>query len=80
MKFYKSGLASKSPFISHIFNESSFLAYTFIGHNVMFGHNYLKNENVSDRFVQISRIIRSIRRVFGFISPFEDLLVNLSCS
>ena len=37
MKYYKSGLATKSQFISHIFNKSSFLAYTFIGHDVMFG-------------------------------------------
>ena len=79
-KFYKSGLESKSNFVSQIFNESSSFAYTFIGYNLRFGHTHLKNENISDRFMQISRIVRSIRRVFGVISPFEDLLVNLSCS
>ena len=80
MKFYKSGLESKSILVSHIFNESSSFAYTFIGYNLRFGHTHLKNVNISERFMQICRIIRSIRRVFGVVSPFEDLLVNLSCS
>ena len=76
MKFYKSGLESKSTFV---FNESSFFAYNiFIGYNLRFGHTHLKNENISDRFMQISRIIRSIHRVFGVVFPFEDLLENLS--
>ena len=79
MKIYKSGLESKSTFVSQIFNESSF-AYTCIGYNLRLGHAHLKNENISDRFLQTSRIIRSIRCVFGVVSPFEDLLVNLSCS
>ena len=68
MKFYKSGLESKSNFVSQIFNESSSFAYTFIGYNLRFGHTHLKNANISDRFMQISRIIRSIRRV---ISPLK---------
>ena len=80
MKLYKSGLESKSTFGSQIFNELSSFAYRFIGYNLRFDHTHLKNENISDRFMQISRIIRSIRRVFGVVSPFEDLLVNLSCS
>ena len=80
MKFYKSGLESKSTFVSQIFNESSSFVYTFIGYNLWLGHTYIKNENISDRFMQISRLIRSIRHVFGVVSPFEDLLVNLSCS
>ena len=71
---------SKSILVSHIFNESSSFAYTFIGYNLRFGHTHLKNVNISERFMQISRIICSIRRVFGVVSPFEDLLVNLSCS
>ena len=79
MKFYKSGLVSKSTLVSQIFNESSSFVYTFIGYNLRLGHTHLKNENISDRFMQISRLIRSIRRVFGVVSPFEDLLVNLSC-
>ena len=41
MKFYKSGLESKSTFVSQIFNESSSFVYTFIGYNVMFGHTYI---------------------------------------
>ena len=80
MKFYKSGLKSKSTFVLQIFNESSSFAHTFIGYNLRFSHTHLKNENISDRFMQISRIIRCIHRVFGVVSPFEDLLVNLSCS
>ena len=76
MRFCKSGLESKSTLVSQIFNESSSFVYTFIGYNLRLGHTHLKNENISDRFMQISRLIRSIRRVFG---PFEDLLVNLSC-
>ena len=79
MKFNKSGLESKSTLVSQIFTESSSFAYTFIGYNLRLGHTHLKNENISDRFMQISRLIRSIRRVFGVVSPFEDLLVNLSC-
>ena len=54
IKFYKSGLESKSTCVSQIFNESSFFAYTFIGYNLRFGHTHLKNENISDRFMQIS--------------------------
>ena len=42
MKFYKSGLESKSTFVSQIFNESSFFAYTFIGYNLRLGHTHLK--------------------------------------
>ena len=80
MKFYKSGLESKSTFVSQIFNESSSFAYTFIGYNLRLGHTHPKNENISDKFMQISRIIRSIRRVFGVLSPFEDQQVNFSCS
>ena len=80
MKFYKSGLESKSTFVSQIFNESSSFVYTFIGYNLRLGHTYIKNEKIPDRFMQISRLIRSIRCVFGVVSPFEDLLVNLSCS
>ena len=79
MKLYKSGLESKST-LSHKCLELSSLAHTFIGYNLRFGHTHLKDENISDRFMQISRIIRSIHCVYGVVSPFEDLLVNLSCS
>ena len=71
MKFYKSGLESKSTFVSQIFNESSSFACTFIWYNLRLGHTHLKNENISDRFMQISRLIRSIRRVFGVVSPLK---------
>ena len=64
-------MESKSTFVSQIFNESSFFAYIFIGFNFRFGHTHLKNENISDRFMQISRIIRSIRRVFSVVSPLK---------
>ena len=52
MKFYKSGLESKSILVSHIFNESSSFAYTFIGYNLRFGHTHLKNVNISCRFLE----------------------------
>ena len=44
--------------------------------NLRLGHTYIKNENIPDRFMQISRLIRSIHRVFGVVSPFEDLYTS----
>ena len=71
MKFYKSGLESKSTFVSKIFKESSSFVYTFIGYNLRLGLTYIKNENISDRFMQISRLIRSIRLCLVLYPPLK---------
>ena len=46
----------------------------------MFGHSHLQDGTFTDRVINVSKIIRSIRSVFGFISPFEELIVTLSYS
>ena len=46
----------------------------------MFGHSHLPDGTVTDRVINVSKIIRSIRSVFGSFSPFEELIVTLSCS
>ena len=71
-KFFNSGVLSKSSFVSKIFYDSSCLAYTFIGY--MYGHNHFKNENSS---ADVAKLIRSIRYTFGYVSPFEDLIIRL---
>ena len=43
-----SGLMSNSSFVSRIFHDSRLLAYTFVGHNFMFGHLLLQNEMYTD--------------------------------
>ena len=60
--------------------KTCFLAYTAIGYNFMFGHSHLQDGTFTDRVINVSKIIRSICSVFGFISPFEELIVTLSCS
>ena len=80
IKFCNSGVMSSSSFVSRIFKDSCSLAYTGIGYNFMFGHSHLQDGRFTDRVINVSKIIRSIRSVFGFISPFEELIVTLSCS
>ena len=46
----------------------------------MFGHSHLQDGTFTDCVINVSKIFRSIRSVFGFISPFEELIVTLSCS
>ena len=67
---------SNSSFVSRIFHDSRFLAYTFVGHNFMFGHLLLQNE---DHVTNVAQIIHSIRYVFGPVSRFEELIFKLSC-
>ena len=71
---------SSSLFVSRIFKNSCFLAYTAIGYKFMFGHSHLQDGTFTDRVINVSKFIRSIRSVFGFISPSEELIVTLSCS
>ena len=80
IKFCNSGVMSSSSFVSRIFKDSCSLAYTGIGYNFMCGHSHLQDGRFTDRVINVSKIIRSIRSVFGFISPFEELIVTLSCS
>ena len=76
IKFSNSGLMSNSSFVSRIFHDSRFLAYTFVGHNFMFGHLLLQNETYTDHVTNVAQIIHSIRYVFGPVSPFESLFLN----
>ena len=70
IKFCNSGVMSSSSFVTRIFKDSCSLAYTGIGYNFMFGHSHLQDVTFTDRVTNVSKIIRSIRSVFGFISPF----------
>ena len=79
IKFCNSGLMSNTSFVSRIFHDSRFLAYTFVGHNFMFGHLLLQNETYTDHVTNVAQIIDSIRYVFGPVSPFEELIFKLSC-
>ena len=45
----------------------------------MFGHLLLQNEAYTDHVTNVAQIIHSIRYVFGPVSPFEELLLKLSC-
>ena len=71
---------SNSSFVSQIFRDSHSLAYTFVGHNFMFGYSYLQNDLYTSQVLNVAKIIRSIRYAFGPVSPFEELIVRFSCS
>ena len=60
----------------------NYLAYTFIGYNYTFGHNHLKIENSSANVLHVAKLSRSIRytSAFGYVSPFEDLIIRLTTS
>ena len=75
--FFNRGVVSTSCVISRILSLSSLLAYTFTGYNFMYGSHHLKN--YSDLDWNISTSIRSIRQVIGSFSPFENLIIHLSC-
>ena len=79
LKFCNSSLKSNSYFVSRVFQDSRFLAYTFFGYNFMYGTTHLHNEPCSDFIFNVSKIICSVRSVFGLYSPFEDIINNLSC-
>ena len=77
-----SGLLSNCSFISQIFRDSHFLAYTFVEHNFMFGYSYLQMiyYSYTDQVLNVAKIIRSIRYAFGPVAPFEELIVRFSSS
>ena len=77
VKFCNSGLMSNSSFVSQIFRDSHSLAYTFVGHNFMFGYSYLQNDLYTNQVLNVAKIIRY---AFGPVSPFEGLIVRFSCS
>ena len=64
--------------VAKILYNSSLMAYIFTGYNFMYGSHHLKIYNDVD--LNISTSIRLIRRVFGTSSPFENLIIYLSCS
>ena len=65
---------SNSSFVSQIFRDSHSLAFTFVGHNFMFGYSYLQNDLYTDQVLNVVKIIRSICYAFGPVSPFEELI------
>ena len=60
------------------FSDSCFLPYTFTGYNNMYGYQYVKL--YSDQDVSSAMYIRYIRLDFGFNSPFESNVSDLSTS
>ena len=61
-----------------VFSDSCFLPYTFTGYNNMYGYQYVKL--YSDQDVSSAMYIRYIRLHFGFNSPFESDVSDLSTS
>ena len=80
LHFIANGFVSiyTSHLVAKILYNSSLMAYIFTGYNFMYGSHHLKIYNDVD--LNISTSIRLIRRVFGTSSPFENLIIYLSCS
>ena len=76
--FCKSALSSSSPLTVSVFSDSCFLPYTFTGYNNMYGYQHVKL--YSDQDVSSAMYIRYIRLHFGFNSPFESDVSDLSTS
>ena len=76
--FCKSVLSSSSPLTVSVYNDSCFLPYTFTGSNNMYGYQHVKL--YSDQDVSSAMYICYIRLHFGFNSPFESDVSDLSTS
>ena len=76
--FCKSALSSSSPLTVSVFSDSCFLPYTFTGYNNMYGYQHVKL--YSDQDVSSAMYICYIHLHFGFNSPFESDVSDLSTS
>ena len=74
-KFLSRGLSSSSELVSKIFHESSLLAYTSTGYNMLYGNNHKKHYTPSD--CDIATFISSY---LGFSSCFDVFIHSISSS
>ena len=74
----RSARKSPSVTVSTVFVESSSLAYSFLGFNLLSGTKFLKIYHNEDYIS--ANTIRDYRLSFGFPSPFEDVIYTLACS
>ncbi len=72
----RAALSCPSVLVRQVFSDSSVLAYTPTGFNVLYGHRYSKAYSSSD--ISIARLIRSFRLSSSFTS--EQLIVSLACN
>ena len=76
--FCKSTLSSSSPLVVSVYSDSCFLPYTFTGYNNTCGYQHIKL--YSDHDMSSASTIHFIRYHFGFRSPFESTVYELSTS
>ena len=76
--FCKSTLSSSSPLVVLVFSDSCFLPYTFTGYNNTCGYQHIKL--YSDHDMSSASTVHFIRYHFGFWSPFESTVYELSTS
>ena len=78
MSFRTSALSSSSPLVVSVYSDSCYLSYTFTGYNNIYGYQHVKF--YSDQDVLSAVNIQFIRQYFGFHSPFESVVYEISTS
>ena len=71
-------LSSLSPLVKCVFKDSSQWGYSFTGYNFTSGHPHIMIYSSVDMLH--ADVIRNFRFTFGRVSPFEDIIYNLSCT
>ena len=75
--FLCSAQSCPSPIVSHVFKDSSQLAYTITGYNALLGRKHLKT--VDPQYVICADVIRQIRlRAGSRDSELNDLVTTIS--
>ena len=71
-----SALCSSSSVVRCVFLDSSYLCYTFIGYNTIYGDRHIKKYYPEDFLCP--EVIRSYRTHFGCFSVYEDVISTVS--
>ena len=71
-------LSSASPLVSRIISDSCYYTYNSIGYNFLYGDSHVCSPYSEDTLIYSSKI-QLIRKIFGTVSPFEDLIRLFSC-
>ena len=78
LSLLSTALSSPSLLVQSVFSVSSQVVYSFTGYNNIYGSRHLSDYSSQD--FSIAHFIRQIRLLYGYHSPYENLIYYLSCA
>ena len=78
LSLLSTALSSPSLLVQSVFSVSSQVVYSFTGYNNIYGSRH--SSDYSSQDFSIAHFIRQIRLLYGYHSPYENLIYYLSCA